>query len=366
MSSKNLFQVIPIQLWLSIFSFIHVTDKIGRKTHHSLNLVSKLAREITNHELIWQMRLCFGAIHFGFCFVGGNPSSHRELNQSDGLIGYLQQQEQERLNSLHQVKHPAVGRQKFSSAIEILSVFRKLKLRSTSTKSNPQFFSLDDAPISFCVFTPTLLARENVIIFSSWKSRFLYLYFLATLKCCVCTKTTVARLNDDSDLKKGLEFTFPRIFAEFLLGAQSSPEEKKNFNSFSSDEDETTVKREQLEMFYRSHSEHIFPWSGLRICEQCIAQLNLSFSSEEKGFERQMRRNRNDKEERQRLIPLGQVNLLPKDFVGVANTASNEKSKKNFAERTIIGTLFADLGNPRTVDGLSDPLGMIKFLNSQK
>lgn len=380
---KDIFKFLPIQLWVCIFSFLRPTDKNGRKLHHSLSLCCKSGRNVSNHELIWQVRLCLAAVHFGYCFITNSPANNnknqinsnlsheRDLMSCEGFAGYLKRKEKERTDAQFKSKFPVVGRQSIEgSESSALSVFRNLKLRCSgggvmpgraantimsvnddgdeNISPTPQIsFSVDDAPICFSLFA----LSEKL---SCFKKRFLYLYLLATLKCCVCAKTVVARLTEE-DLKKGMEFTFPHSVAKYLV---------ENFVDFS--RDEPNNNNSVLDRLIKEN--RVVSWTGLRICIDCIAALHLGFQEisdvkESSGMRRE-RNNNNQREEKEICCSLGPVNLLPKDFEGVGNSIKNTNKNSSVS---ILGNLIYSLKNNVNFDelGLSDPLGLVDFIKSQ-
>ena len=111
---------------------------------------------------------------------------------------------------------------------------------------------------SACWRTP--LSVLFTVLFSSWAGgtrarpysiHDFLLYRHATLKCCVCAKTTVNRRND-KDVRKGFQFCFPQSVAEAVMCKQPAAEAARVFS-------ETAL----------------LPWSGLRICTFCVFAMKM-------------------------------------------------------------------------------------------
>lgn len=361
--SQDPFTVIPIQIWISIFSFLSFTDRRGKKTHHSLSIVSKSANIVTNHEFIWQVRLSLIALHYGYCYIDqaekANTKPTNQNQQNDEIVDemtelqrLLQRREMQnhRMNSkpslFSALAFPLLGTQKFCHE-DAVSIFHKLRLRrkfvsggmkpkqnqnQTSTTLIPEnsssgsttinaatststveVFDPDDAPIAWTVFAPndlylqsstTTAGKSFTSPFSIWKRRLIYLHLISTMKCCVCAKEIVSRMSEHDDMRKGMEFYFHRPPIESMI--VSTFNNNSNNNSF-----EEKVPNPVHRTFIKhqlSSASSFLPWSGLRICSGCIEFLNLDFQVFEEEQEREdcafnngiaVRRDRNGQEVQQ-------------------------------------------------------------------
>lgn len=342
---------------------------------------------MTNHELVWKLRLCLSAIHFGYCFSTTSEDernvnyyaeeNERELMSNEGFAGYLKRKEQERLAAQSKSKFPVSNRQKIpGTELSALSIWQSLKLRcfsssssSSSSSSNPSttitttVASIDDAPIAFAVFTPPRCCSP----LNHFRKKFLYLYFLGSLKCCVCAKTTVARLReeDEDDLKKGMEFSFPIALAKFLT---DSKEGFTDFLNSNDSDDQNTRNNNKLQLLIETNQ--VLPWAGLRICIDCIAALCLGFEEIHHHQNKNNPGNRRQRNENDLTCSLGPVNLLPLDFEGAGNQQSRSNSHHHHQNTTatILGNLvFSSTSNMNfsELSHLSDPMGMIDYIRTQ-
>ena len=252
---RNVFATLPVELWSQILSHFCFTDAAARRLHIAMSRACRASHLVTSHELVWQARLVIVAVRLGFATLRKPlaPTTAADRISDTGAARVPSSRPHAATASDAGVARARWGAT-VSSADDVNAAAWHLDLRKYRDATNaavPALASVvsrhhrgiidggipsdpHDAPIAHALFADSTALPL-------WRQRVQYLYFLVSMRCCVCVTVTVHKLSQ-RDARAGLEFIFPHVR---LPGAASGAA--------------PTVR----------------PWAGLRICASCLMALRL-------------------------------------------------------------------------------------------
>jgi hypothetical protein len=313
--ARDVFQFLSAQVWALVVSNYCFSSRGGLRMYRALQLCCKASRVIAQSEIVAQSLTSILAVHLGFARV----SFQRQPN-------------------------PVLCMQRPAELIQIRSETAvRLGARVSTTDAASLVWTLDVPATSAKPGGGTDLVRHGLYnkgTFSSWRERLMFLFFVASARCCVCAKAECRCLNESRDVEKGFFFFF-------------APEVATNIEA------------------------RTWKWAGLRICTTCVVMLGLKpqpvqlpprAPSSKAGQATGVRRDRQEESAAAVAAALpphiGLVTELPLDVsVGGKFTQSASQSR-------ILGVLAYVPGSrnerPAVMQKMPDPLGVVATLNRLK
>jgi hypothetical protein len=270
--SRDVFRRVPEALWVCILAFVAFSPREGRALHAALARVSRAARHMTQHELVWRARFVVMLSHLGFAeqtpqAVPRAPTSappspppffagHGCIRNGDDACA-LAATLRLRLARPEPAARdtPCVRAETAASALD-----RPPEQRA---RVDPR-----DAPVAFAMLA-------SAAVFPSTLARVQYLFAFVSKRCCACFRATVrdmAPAASNARVRAGLEFLLPASSATRVCARGAGERRQRSLH----DDETPLLSDSNANATDRASDAFVEPWCGLRICCFCVVALNLT------------------------------------------------------------------------------------------